>query len=169
VDTYYASVAEVPVGANKNLLSVFNATGSGKKLYVFRLMAVGSPTAAVVGLKITLAALRFNAEHSGGTTDVFAKADPASPNVPAQITMRHAKAVALTVPGIEAIAFGLGNVNSEETSPADPGMLYKAPDDPSAAGGSAAVICSEGTGFVIRQLTLAGAGAISLVAEIGLA
>lgn len=171
MDTYYASVGECPVAANKNHLTIWNGAASGKDMYVFRLLAVGSPAGTAAGLKVTLAALRVTLEPAGGTATAFAKAKPASADVPSPVVVRDAKAAAITVPGggIEPIAFAVTSVNTEETSGSDASVFYKAPDDPTNAGGPEAVICPPGSGLLIRQLTLAGAGAVSFVVEIGLA
>lgn len=158
-DTYYASVRESVAGANKRHMAVFNATGSGKTLVVYRIVAAGSPTAAVTGMVIPLAAIRTTSAPTDGTGTSFGKAKPANPNVPAQVTV----VAAPTTGTVEPIAFGLGVVSGEETSSANESVLYEAPID-----GSQQVECPEGTGFEVRQLTLPSAGAVSIVAVIGL-
>jgi hypothetical protein len=163
-DTYYASVRESAAGANKRHLSVFNAPGSGKTLVVYRITAAGTPTAAVTGATIPLAAIRTLAAPTDGTTlgpPQFAKARLTSADVPAQMTART-NATTPAAGSLEAIAFGLGAVNGEETL-SSMAELYSAPID-----GSQQVEFPEGTGFEVRQLTLASAGAVSIIAVIGL-
>lgn len=157
--TYYASVRESTAGAQKRHLSVFNASGSGKTMVVYRIVAAGGPTAAVTGLKILLAAIRITSAPTDGSTMAFAKAKPGSADVPAQVTARTG---ATTGTG-EAIAFGLGCVSGEETASDNESVLYEAPID-----GSEQVEFPEGTGFQVMQGTLAGAGNCSIVAVIGL-
>jgi hypothetical protein len=158
-DTYYASVRESVAGASKRHMAVFNAAGSGKTLVVYRIVAIGAPTAAVSGLVVPLAALRLTSEPTDGTTRAFAKAVPANPNVPAQVTVRDGH----TTGAVEAIAFGVGVVSGEETSSANESVLYEAPID-----GSQQITLPEGSGFEVRQGTLASAGNVSIVAVVGL-
>ena len=165
--TYYASVRESTAAANKRHLGVFNASGSGKVLVVYRIVAIGSPTAVVVGMIIPLAAIRLTAAPTTGTVSSFAKAwpanitggRPATPNPPAQVTVftNHTDGT------VEPIAFGGGVVSGEETSSANESVVYEAPID-----GSEQVACPEGWGFEVRQLTLPSAGAVGIVAVIGL-
>jgi hypothetical protein len=157
--TYYASVRESVAGANKRHLAVFNAVGSNKVMRVYRIVAAGTPTAAVAGLKISLAALRLTSAPTGGSALTFAKARTVSANVPSQVTV----AAATTGGAVEAIAFGLGVVSGEETASDNESVIYEAPID-----GSEAIELVEGEGFEVRQLTLAAAGAVSIVAVIGL-
>jgi hypothetical protein len=158
VDTYYASVRDSAVAANKRHLSVFNAVGSGKTLVVYRIIAAGTPTTTVTGGAVAIAALRITTVPSDGTTMAFAAANPANPNVPAQVTARFGA----TTGTVEAIAFGLAAVNTEETSSSSE-SVYEAPLD-----GSQQVTLPEGSGFEVRQGALASAGAVSIVAVIGL-
>lgn len=157
-DTYYASVRESVAGANKRHLSVFNASGSGKTMVVYRITAFGSPTVAVTGLTIPLAALRITTVPTDGTPMAFAKARAANANVPAEVTARFGA----TSGTVEPIAFGGGAVSGEETL-ASTVSIYEAPID-----GSQQIEFEQGTGFEVRQLTLASAGAVSIVAVIGL-
>lgn len=158
VDTYYASVRESAVAANKRHLSVFNAAGSGKTLVVYRIIAAGTPTAAVAGGTVAIAALRLTAIPTDGTTMAFAQANPGSPAVPAAVTAR----TGATTGTVEAIAFGLAAVTTEETASSSE-SVYEAPLD-----GSQQIALPEGSGFEVRQLTLASAGAVSIVAVVGL-
>jgi hypothetical protein len=64
---------------------------------------------------------------------------------------------------VEPIAFGLGGVSGEETASDNESVLYEAPID-----GSEQIECPEGTGIEVRQGTLASAGAVSIVAVVGL-
>ena len=159
-DTYYASVRESAAGANKRHLSVFNAAGSGKDLVVYRIVAAGAPAAAVAGLKVALAAVRLTAVPTGGTPLAFAKAKSANPAVPAQVTVVTG---ATGGGGVEAVAFGLGVVSTEETASDNETVIYEAPID-----GSQQITLPEGEGFEVRQGTLASAGELNVVAVVGL-
>lgn len=164
MDTYYTSVRESAAGANKRHLSVFNAIGSGKTMVAFRIVAAGSPVAAVTGGTIALAAIRILAVPTDGTVlgpPSFAKAKIDLLDVPIQVTART-NATTPATGSLEAIAFGLGAVNGEETL-SSMAEIYTAPID-----GSQQVEFPEGTGFEVRQLTLASAGAVSIVTVIGL-
>lgn len=156
--TYYASVRESAVAANKRHLSIFNDVGSGKTLVVYRIIAAGTPVAAVSGGTVAIAALRITTPPADGQVMAFAKADPSNPNVPAQVSAR----AAATTGTVEAIAFGLAAITTEEAS-SSVESVYEAPID-----GSQQVTFPEGTGFEVRQLTLASTGAVSIVAVIGL-
>jgi hypothetical protein len=159
-NTYYASVRESDAGANKRHLSVFNASGSGKEMVVYRIVAAGMPTTAVTGLKIGLVAVRLSAAPTGGTALAFAKANSANPAVPAQVT---AVGGATGGGGVEAVAFGVGAVSGEETASDNESSLYEAPID-----GSQQITLPEGEGFEVRQSTLASAGQVTIVCVIGL-
>lgn len=156
--TYFASVRESAPAANKRHIGVFNGTGSGMTMVVYRIVAAGTPTATVTGQKITLAAIRLLSQPTG-TASTFAKAVPSNPDVPTQVIV----GTNLSNGTVEPIAFGLGVVQGEETAADNESVLYEAPID-----GSQQLECPEGTGFEVRQLTLAGAGAVSIVAVIGL-
>lgn len=158
-DTYYASVRESPAGANKRHMAVFNANGSGKTMVVYRIKAVGAPTSAVTGMVIPIASIRLTGAPAGGTPLAFAKAVPGNPSVPAQVTVLQEH----TSGTVEAIAFGLACVSGEETASANGDMVYEAPLD-----GSQMIEFPEGSGFEVRQGTLASAGNVSIVAVIGL-
>lgn len=159
VDTYYASVRESVAGANKRHLAVFNDAGSGVRMVVFRIVAAGTPVAAVAGQKISLAAIRLTNKPTSGTVLGWAKARPENPDPPAAVQ------VAAAVGGgtVEPVAFGLGVVSGEETAADNGSVLYEAPLD-----GSQQVEFPEGSGFEVRQLTLPAAGAVSIVCVIGL-
>jgi hypothetical protein len=170
-DTYYVGFRESTAGANKRHGAVFNASGSGKVLVVYRITAIPSPTAAVTGLIVPLVAVRLTSAPSGGSAGAFAKACPANitngrnatPDPPAQVTAVFNHTGGSIEGGASAVAFGIGAVSGEETQASQESIIYEAPID-----GSEQVMCPEGWGFEIRQLTLASAGAVSIQAVIGL-
>lgn len=163
--TYYATVAESAAGANKRHLAVWNGTGTGKRMTLFRIIAIGTPTAAVTGAVIPLAAIRLLTRPTSGSALGWAKADPANPDPPSGGNPNGIE-VAANVSGgtVESVAFGLGAVSGEETIATPESVVYSAPID-----GSQAVVFPPGSGFEVRQLTLASAGAVSITCVIGLA
>lgn len=170
-DTYTASIREISVGALKRLMAVWNGVGSGKVLVVYRIVAVPAPTGVVAGLNVALAAIRLTSAPTGGTARAFGKACPAditggrlaTPDVPAQVIFQEAHTAGNIEGGANPITFGIGAVNSDETSQSGGATLYESPPD-----GSDWIYCPEGWGFEIRQGALAGAGNVSLHATIGL-
>lgn len=160
MDTYYATVVESVAGSQKRHLAVWNGSTSGKRMTVYRIIAIPSPTAAVTGLIVPLAAIRLLTKPTTGTALGWAKADPANAAPPAAIE------VAGNVTGgtFEAVAFGLGAVSGEETAASQESVVYEAPID-----GSQAVVFPPDSGFEVRQLTIASAGAVSITCVIGLA
>lgn len=170
-DTYYVGFKESAAGANKRHGAVFNASGSGKVLVVYRITAIPSPTAAVTGLIIPLVAIRLTSVPTGGTAGAFVKACPvnitggrnATPDPPTQVTNVFNHTGGNVEGGVNAVAFGVGAVSGEETASTNESVIYEAPID-----GSEQVMCPEGWGFEVRQLTLASAGNVSIQAVIGL-
>jgi len=158
-DTYYASVRQSAVAADKRHLAIFNGVGSGKILRVYRITAFSSPVATVSGLIVPLGVIKTTSPPTDGGILAVAKAKATNPDVPAELLVRSAP----TTGTVEPIAFGGGTVSAEETQ-ASTEVLYEAPID-----GSQAVECLEGAGFEVRQLTLpSSVGAISIIAVIGL-
>jgi hypothetical protein len=153
--TYYAGAIASVAGANKRHLCLFNASGSGKKVKVYRVAAAGAPTAAVTGLVIPLYTARITAAPTGGSAGSIAKADTTDANVPAQITTTLAATGGATE---EAVPFGVGVVSGEETSAANEAVLYQ-----SVLNGAKTMTLAEGQGIVVKQGALASAGAITIV------
>jgi hypothetical protein len=158
--TYYASVVESAAGSQKRHLAVWNGVGSGVTMVLYRIVAAPAPMVAVTGGVIPLAAIRLLARPTSGNALGWAKAKLSNAIPPAQIEV----AGAVGGGSVEAIAFGVGAVSGEETLASPESVIYEAPLD-----GSQPVEFSEGSGFEVRQLTLASAGAVSIVAVIGLA
>ncbi|MCW4048046.1 MAG: hypothetical protein NWE99_10900 [Candidatus Bathyarchaeota archaeon] len=82
---------------NKHFISLFNGSGSGKKLVIkdirwknAQLAAITNPTAIQIDIK------RITAQGSGGTSLTPQKLDSANTNVPAQITALEAPTTAPT-------------------------------------------------------------------------
>lgn len=87
--TYRAVATAVPFNASaRSLLKVFNASGSGKVLRIYRIWVLNNQTAAITGVLPSVQIVRITAA-SGGTTVTPMKHDPNSAALPAQITAAH--------------------------------------------------------------------------------
>ena len=151
--TYYVSALASVAGASKRHLAVFNASGSGKLLKVYRVIAANAPTAAVTGLVIPLTVGRITTVPTGGTNPTINKADTTNADVPAQVTAHAAATGGATE---EASTFGAGVVSGEETSAGANALMYE-----SIINGTQPIICREGQGILVKQGALASAGAIN--------
>lgn len=159
LDTHFVSVLASVAGANKRHLALFNAVGSGKIIRIFSIRASGAPTAAVTGLVIPLYSVGISTVPTGGGNATFIKADPASVNLPAQITAHIA---ATGGAAEEASSFGCGTTSGEESAQTNETTIYQA-----SFNGSQAFTCPEGRGILIKQGGLASAGAVSIVVSFG--
>lgn len=91
--------------ASKNMLALFNASGSGKIIRLYRIWILTQQTGAVTGGTALLGIHRFTAVGTGGTTVAFLKHDTNSANVPAQITCVHGPTVITSTGLFRQIAF----------------------------------------------------------------
>jgi hypothetical protein len=135
---------------------LFNATGSGRVIKVYRVMVSGAPVAAVTGLVVALHGVRITTAPTGGTSaGAHGKSDNTDPDAPAQITAM----VGATGGAAESgPPFGVGTVSGEETQGASFVPLYKADID-----GTKPLTCREGEGILVKQGALASAGAVHVV------
>ena len=155
-ESYYTSALASVAAANKRHLAIFNASGSGKVLKVYRIRVSGAPTAAVTGLVIPLIAVRITTAPTGGSAGTINKADTAEAAPPAQVTVMTAATGGATE---EANAFGIATVTGEEAQGASAATLYDAVID-----GLKPLVCAEGQGILVKQGALASAGAVNIVA-----
>lgn len=159
LDTYFVSANASGAAANKRHLCLFNASGSGKIIKLFRISAAGSPTLAVTGQTIALYATRITSAPTGGSNATIVRADTTNPALPAQITaMLQATGGAAE----EASYFGCGVVSGEETASANESVIYQA-----AVNGAQPLTLREGEGIVVKQGSLASAGAATVVVAFG--
>lgn len=152
--TYHVSVRESAAGASKRHLVLFNAVGSGKTLKVYRVQAAPAPAAAVTGQQLALSVVRITTAPTGGSSATINKASTGNANVPNQVTATVGATGGATE---EASAFGLATVSGEETASAVAQDLYRFQID-----GTQPLTCAEGEGVLVKQGTLAGAGAASV-------
>lgn len=82
--TYTICSPGVTFGNGKSMLAVFNGSGSGVILRVYRAWQLNNQTAGVTGV-ITTMALRRSTAQSGGTAVSATKHDTTSANLPAQV------------------------------------------------------------------------------------
>lgn len=85
--TYYALADSVAFATNKFLISLLNATGSGKVLAIKKLFLIDVQTSTVTGVAIRSDFKKITA-HSGGTVITPQSADSQNPSLPAEITSR---------------------------------------------------------------------------------
>ena len=82
--TYTAASINTAFANLKSMMSIFNGSGSGKTLKVYRIWIINSQLTAVTGVVITLALRRITA-CTVGTPITPVKHDTNSANLPAQV------------------------------------------------------------------------------------
>ena len=155
--TYFVGVKESAVAANKRHLTIWNGTAA-QELRVLWVQATGAPTAAVAGLVVPLYVARITTQPTGGSTLTPSKAVASSPNVPATVECLTG---ATGGAAEEASPFGVGTVSGEETGSLSESVLYQM-----MLNGAEPVTLGPGTGLVVKQGSLASAGAISIVVQV---
>lgn len=86
--TYYALADAVGFAANKHMISLYNASGSGKLVVLKKLYLVNLQLATVTGVAVRQNFSRFSAVHSAGTLITPTSNDSLNPAIPAGITVR---------------------------------------------------------------------------------
>lgn len=86
--TYYALADAVAFAANKHMISLHNAAGSGKLVVIKKLYLINLQLSAVTGVAVRQDFKRFSAVHTGGTAVVPVAADSANPALPAGVTCK---------------------------------------------------------------------------------
>jgi hypothetical protein len=85
--TYRAVATGVAFNAAaRSLLKVFNASGSGVVLRVYRIWVLNNQTTAVTGVVPRIDVVRVTTNPSGGSANTPIKHDTNSANLPAQVT-----------------------------------------------------------------------------------
>lgn len=84
--TYTAGYAGITFAANKSMLSIFNGSGSGRVVRVYRIWVLNNQTAAVTGVLTTFRIERTSAQ-SGGTAITPVKHDTTNETLPSQIVV----------------------------------------------------------------------------------
>lgn len=159
--TYSYSTLGTAVTVSTILFDLFNATGSGKIVYLRKIIAFVRNTAGVVGISCTLSARRTSAAGTGGTVLGADEADTADAALPAQITARLRPAGGAGPAGVE---FCGGNLYTEEgvNQQASPVVLYENGGDLAAK----PYTLRETEGVRIETGALGGAGTITLIVTV---
>lgn len=87
--SYTCLATSVTWAASKNMIALFNASGSGKIIRLYRVWVTTNQISGVTGGVALLGVHRFTTVGTGGTTVSFLKHDTNSAAVPAQITCVH--------------------------------------------------------------------------------
>ncbi len=90
--TYTLSATGITLAANKCILGVFNGSGSGRIVRVYRVWCLNNQVAAVTGVVNTIE-LRRTSTGSGGTAITPVKHDSSSENFPAQVVVSSNQSV----------------------------------------------------------------------------
>lgn len=86
--TYYALADAVTFAANKHMLSIFNASGSGVMVVIKKLYLINVQLAAITGVAVRQNVNRFTAVHSAGTLITPTSNDSLNPALAAGVTIR---------------------------------------------------------------------------------
>lgn len=86
--TYYFLADAVAFAANKQMISLHNAVGSGVMIVIKKLYLINLQLAAVTGVAVRQDFKRFTAVHTGGTAITGVACDTTNPALPAQITCK---------------------------------------------------------------------------------
>ena len=86
--TYYALADAVAFAANKQLISLYNAAGSGVMVVLKKLFLINLQLSAITGVAVRADFKRFTAAHSGGTAITPVSCDSSNPALPAGVTAR---------------------------------------------------------------------------------
>lgn len=86
--TYYALADAVAFAANKQMISLYNAAGSGKLVVLKKLYLINLQLSSVTGVAVRQDFKRFSAVHSGGTLITPVPCDSSNPALPAGVTCR---------------------------------------------------------------------------------
>src|SRR5574343_9839 len=85
--TYTANFQDIPFGNNKSLATIFNGTGSGKVLNIYRIVCLNNQQVAVANGVVTTIEIRRITASTGGSTITAIKHDTNSADLPAQVTV----------------------------------------------------------------------------------
>lgn len=86
--TYYAVADAVAFAANKHMISLYNAAGSGKLVVLKKLYLINVQLTAVTGVAVRQDFKRFSAVHTGGTAVTPTACDTSNAALPAGVTVK---------------------------------------------------------------------------------
>ena len=93
--TYTASAIGATFANAKHMLGIFNGSGSGRVIRIYRVWVLNNQTTAVTGV-LTTFALRRTSAQTGGTAITAVKHDSNSENMPAQAVIATGATITLT-------------------------------------------------------------------------
>lgn len=93
--TYTVGQVGITFASGKNMLSIYNGSGSGRIVKVYRIWALNNQTVAITGV-LTTFEIRRTTSQSGGTALTPVKHDTSNPDVPPQIVCATGATVTLT-------------------------------------------------------------------------
>ncbi len=93
--TFTAGAIGATFGNNKSMYGLFNGSGSGRILRVYRVWVLNNQTSGVTGV-LTTWTLRKTSAQSGGTSITPTKHDSSSSTLPAQVLSATGGTVTLT-------------------------------------------------------------------------
>lgn len=158
-DTYSFSSAGVVVAANKVMMDIFNAVGSGKLVNITKVLSYHRNTAGIVGISATLEIVRTTTVGTGGTVLTADKAVTSQANLPTQITSRAAPTGGAAASGG---AMAGGNVMTEEATNYHPGAtLY----ENTGQGPTRRLNLAEGQGIHVVSGPVGAAGTVVIIVE----
>lgn len=86
--TYYALADAVAFAANKHMISLHNAAGTGKMIVLKKMFLINLALASVTGVALRQDVKRFTAVHTGGTAITPVSCDSLNPALPAGVTAK---------------------------------------------------------------------------------
>jgi hypothetical protein len=152
--SYVATIPNIALGANKNIASLVNKTGTTKTVRILHIYAVPALAAAIAGLQVTLEVHGITgADPTGGTVVPIRNHDTDDGGLPAQIEVRNNP----TSTPLANWILASGVVNNEETASKESQQtIFKK------EGNISALILRANQGILVKQTALAGAGNINL-------
>ena len=152
--SYVATIPAITLGANKNIASLVNKTGSGKTVRIQHIYATPFMTAAITGLQVTLEVHGVaGTGPTAGTVITIRSHDTDDDVLPAEIEARS-NPTATPAPNW---VLSSGVVNTEETSPrSGQSTIFQK------IGNISSLILRENQGLLVKQTALGGTGAVNL-------
>jgi hypothetical protein len=163
VATYCWTTGSIALmSAGLKIFDLFNASGSGKVVRIFKVVAYQRNTAGVTGVSITLEGWRTTDVGTGGSTITAGKMDTSDADMSANITCRSLPTGGATATGNPIV---VGAIYTEEGANNQPAItLYENPG--TGAGTRLTLREGEGITIVTGPLGMAGRIAIHVTAEV---
>jgi hypothetical protein len=86
--TYYALADAVAFAANKHMISIHNAAGTGVLIVLKKLFLINLSLGTVTGVMLRQDVKRFSVAHTGGTAITPTTTDTTNPALPAGVTVK---------------------------------------------------------------------------------